>query len=173
MVWTLSISFFMLMTVLTASSTELPRHTSDGLQAEFAMKDLDKLHHFLGRFNDMTVAFSSPSARIDILRRADMAECKPFSAPVDCNPKLHADGVHVQDATDFRSLTGALQYHTFTRPDIAYAIQHICLYMPNLRVPHLVALKLILWYFAPWSISSSLLTCRAGGLLQCRLGWLS
>lgn len=44
---------------------------------------------------------------LDILRRAGMAEYKPFSAPVDCNPKLSA-GVPVQDAIGFRSLIGAL-----------------------------------------------------------------
>jgi hypothetical protein len=52
-----------------------------------------------------------------------MAECKPCSTPVDTNPKVSAtDGVPVADAFDFRSLAGALQYLTFTRPDIAYAV---------------------------------------------------
>ena len=83
---------------------------------------------------------------IDILNRAGMADCKPVSTPVDCNPKLSADGVPVQDATDSRSLAGALQYLTFTRPDIAYAAQQICLYMHDPREPHLAALKRILRY---------------------------
>ena len=83
---------------------------------------------------------------IDILNRAGMADCKPVSTPVDCNPKLSTDGFPVQDATDFRSLAGALQYLTFTRPDIAYAVQKICLYMHDPREPHLTALKRILRY---------------------------
>ena len=83
---------------------------------------------------------------IDILNRAGMADCKPVSTPVDCNPKLSADGAPVQDATDFRSLAGALQYLTFTRPDIAYAVQQVCLYMHDPREPHLIALKWILRY---------------------------
>jgi hypothetical protein len=33
--------------ILTASSTELLRHTSSALQWKFAMKDLGPLHHFL------------------------------------------------------------------------------------------------------------------------------
>ena len=83
---------------------------------------------------------------IDILARAGMAECKPCSTPVDCNPKLSSDGVPIQDATDFRSLAGALQYLTLTRPDIAYAVQQVYLYMHDPRELHLVALKRILRY---------------------------
>ena len=118
--------------VLTASSDELLRRTIGALQREFAMKDLGELHHFLGmqvqRIGD-SLLLSQRQYMIDILNRAGMADCKPVSTPVDCNPKLSADGAPVQDATDFRSLAGALQYLTFTRPDIAYAVQQVCLYM--------------------------------------------
>ena len=84
---------------------------------------------------------------LDILDRAGMAECKPCSTPVDTNPKVAAaDGPPVADATDYRSLAGALQYLTFTRPDIAYAVQQVCLHMHDPREPHLAALKRILRY---------------------------
>jgi len=49
-------------------------------------------------------------------------------------------------ASDYRSLAGALQYLTFTRPDIAYAVQQVCLHMHDPRDPHLAALKRILRY---------------------------
>ena len=81
---------------------------------------------------------------LDILDRAGMADCKPCSTPVDTNPKLVADGPPVQDASDFRSLAGALQYLTFTRPDITYAVQQVCLHMHDPREPQLAALKRIL-----------------------------
>jgi len=84
---------------------------------------------------------------LDILDRAGMADCKPCSTPVDTNPKVAAaDGAPVDDASDFRSLAGALQYLTFTRPDIAYAVQQVCLHMHDPRAPHLAALKRILRY---------------------------
>ncbi|GKB72794.1 retrovirus-related pol polyprotein from transposon TNT 1-94 [Tanacetum coccineum] len=44
------------------------------------------------------------------------------------------------------SLAGALQYLTFTRPDISYAVQQVCLYMRDPRAPHFTALKRILRY---------------------------
>jgi hypothetical protein len=44
----------------------------------------------------------------------------------------------------YRSLTGALQYLTFSRPDIAYVVQQVWLHMHTPRETHLTALKRIL-----------------------------
>jgi hypothetical protein len=67
--------------------------------------------------------------------------------PVDTQAKLSEDdGPPVADATSYRSLTGALQYLTFSRPDIAYAVQQVCLHMHTPREPHLTVLKRILRY---------------------------
>nr|GEY01841.1 uncharacterized mitochondrial protein AtMg00810-like [Tanacetum cinerariifolium] len=54
-----------------------------------------------------------------------------------------------QDPTLYRSLAGGLQYLTFTRPDISYAVQQICLYMHDPREPHLDALKHADWAGCP------------------------
>jgi hypothetical protein len=75
-----------------------------------------------------------------------MRDCKPCSTPVDTHAKLSADGALVADSSHYRSIVGALQYLTFTRPDIAYAVQQVCLYMHDPREPHLVAMKRILRY---------------------------
>jgi hypothetical protein len=83
---------------------------------------------------------------LEILDRTGMAECKPSSTPVNISPKLAVDGPPVQDPSDYRSLTGALQWLTFTRPDISYAVHRVCLYMHDPREPHLAALKRILRY---------------------------
>ena len=42
--------------------------------------------------------------------------------PVDTHVKMSTDGVPVTDPTYFHSIAGALQYLTFTHPDIAYAV---------------------------------------------------
>jgi len=136
--------------VLTASSQALLQRIIAALQHEFSMKDLGELHHFLGmhvqRCGD-GLLLSQRQYMLDILDRAGMADCKPCSTPVDTNPKVAAaDGAPVDDASDFRSLAGALQYLTFTRPDIAYAVQQVCLHMHDPRAPHLAALKRILRY---------------------------
>jgi hypothetical protein len=135
--------------ILTASSGALLTSIVSSLTAEFSMKDLGHLHHFLG----MTVSRSSTgmflSQRhyiLELLDRAGMTDCKPCSTPIDTNAKLSAEGSPVADATDYRALAGALQYLTFTRPDISYAVQQICLYMHDPREPHLALIKRVLRY---------------------------
>jgi hypothetical protein len=52
-----------------------------------------------------------------------MSDCKPCSTPIDTQVKVSSDmGAPINDPTTYRSLTGALQYLTFTRPDIAYTV---------------------------------------------------
>jgi hypothetical protein len=53
-----------------------------------------------------------------------MVDYKPVSMPVDTQAKVSTKfGPPVADPTHFRNLVGALQYLTFTHPDIAYAVQ--------------------------------------------------
>ena len=76
-----------------------------------------------------------------------MAECHPTPTHVDTHAKLSvSDGDLLSDATEYRSLAGALQYLTLTRPDIAYAVQQICLHMHAPRQPHLAMVKRVLRY---------------------------
>ena len=56
---------------------------------------------------------------LDILERACMSNCKPCTTFIDTSGKVSSDGSPVANATDYRTLVGALQYLTFTRPDIA------------------------------------------------------
>jgi hypothetical protein len=136
--------------ILTASSTTLLCRTVSALRREFVMKDLGPLHHFLGitvkRRSD-GMFLHQRTYMLNIIKRATMTDCKPCTIPVDLQTKLVADsGPPVQDASQFQSIAGALQYLTFTRPDITYVVQQICLHMHNPREPHLTAMKRILRY---------------------------
>jgi hypothetical protein len=76
-----------------------------------------------------------------------MLNCNPCTTPIDTKPKLSpAAGPSVANATELRSLAGALQYLTITRPDISYAVQQICLFMHAPKAPHLQLLKRVLRY---------------------------
>jgi hypothetical protein len=136
--------------MLTASSTSLLQHITARLHSEFAMTDLGDLHFFLGisvtRSAD-GLFLSQRQYAVDLLRRAGMSECHPTATPVDARCKLSAtDGAPVSDPTEYRSLAGALQYLTLTRPEIAYAVQQVCLFMHDPREPHLALVKRILRY---------------------------
>jgi hypothetical protein len=74
-------------------------------------------------------------------------DCKPVSTPVDTQAKVSATfRPPVAYPSQFRSFVEALQYLAFTRPDIAYAVQQICLHMHDPREPHLAAMKRVLCY---------------------------
>jgi len=55
------------------------------------------------------------------------------------------DGVSVANPSEYRNFAGALQYLTLTRPNIAYAVQQVCLFMHDRRA-HLALIKRILCY---------------------------
>ncbi|GKE25183.1 ribonuclease H-like domain-containing protein [Tanacetum coccineum] len=82
----------------------------------------------------------------EILEQAGMVSCNFSMMPIDTKSKLGDDGDPVSDLMLYRSLASSLQYLTFTRPDISYAIQHVCLYMYDPREPHFSTLKQVLRY---------------------------
>nr|GEX45926.1 ribonuclease H-like domain-containing protein [Tanacetum cinerariifolium] len=83
---------------------------------------------------------------VKILARAHMVNCNPSRTPIDTESKLGCNGDPVSDQTQYRSLAGSLQYLTFTRPDISYVVQQVCLYMHDPREPHFSTFKRILRY---------------------------
>ncbi|GJS56080.1 ribonuclease H-like domain-containing protein [Tanacetum coccineum] len=60
---------------------------------------------------------------LELLDRAYMANCNPTRTSVDTKSKLGYNGYPISDPTLYRSLAGGLQYLTFTRANISYAVQ--------------------------------------------------
>ncbi|GJZ84793.1 ribonuclease H-like domain-containing protein [Tanacetum coccineum] len=101
------------------------QRTISSLNAGFAMTDLGPLNYFL----DISATLTTAGI---------------FLTLVDTEKKLGPEGSPVTDPTLYRSLVGALQYLTFTRPNLLYAVQQLCLYMHDPREPHLNAMKRVL-----------------------------
>jgi histone deacetylase 1/2 len=70
---------------------------------------------------------------------------------------LDGDILSPDDATEYRSLVGGLQYLTITRPDVSYAVNRVCQYLHAPRTSHW-SVKRILRYVS--------LTASYGLLLQ-------
>lgn len=70
---------------------------------------------------------------LDILRRVKILQCNPCRTLAKPLHKLHLSWNPISDLTLYRSLAGALQYLTFTKPNIVFALQQICLYMMSLK----------------------------------------
>nr|GEY65471.1 ribonuclease H-like domain-containing protein [Tanacetum cinerariifolium] len=135
--------------VFTASFESLLQQIIRSLHPEFAMTDLSPLNYFLGisvTRDSSRLFLSQKKYAIEILDMAHMDNCNPSGAPIDTESKLGSDGNSVSNPTLYRSLVGSLQYLTFTRPDISYAVQQVCLHMHDPREPHFLALKRILRY---------------------------
>ncbi|GJY42932.1 ribonuclease H-like domain-containing protein [Tanacetum coccineum] len=114
---------------------------------EFSMSDLGSLNYFMGISvtRDSSGMFLSQSKyATQILERTHMAGCNSSWTPVDTEFKLGDDGDLVSGQMLYRSVAGYLQYLTFTRPDIFYAVQQVCLYMHDPREPRFSAFKRIL-----------------------------
>jgi hypothetical protein len=78
-----------------------------------------------------------------------MADCRPCDTPIDTAGKLSSETgtpLSAADASDYRSMVGALQYLTITRPDLQYAMQQACLFMHAPTTAHQALVKRILRY---------------------------
>ncbi|GJT80320.1 ribonuclease H-like domain-containing protein [Tanacetum coccineum] len=104
--------------VLTASSESLLQQIIRSLHQEFAMTDLGPLNYFLG------ISVTRDSSGLFLSQKKYALEILDRAHMANCS----------------------LQYLTFTRPDISYAVQQVCLYMHDPREPHFSAIKRILRY---------------------------
>ena len=77
---------------------------------------------------------------LDLLNKFHMADCKPCNTPCATNAHLWPNPTH------YRSLVGALQYLTFTRSNLSFAVQQACQFMSFPTGNHLQAAKRILRY---------------------------
>ncbi|GKE00420.1 ribonuclease H-like domain-containing protein [Tanacetum coccineum] len=114
--------------ILTASSTRLLQQIISSLHSEFAMTDLGSLNYFLSisaQRTSSSLFLTQTKYATEILEQAHMLNYNPCKTPVSTESKLGPDGDPVENPSLFRSLAGALQYLTFTRTDLSYAVQQI------------------------------------------------
>jgi histone deacetylase 1/2 len=114
--------------IVAGSSKEATTGLLRSLGREFALKDLGELHYFLGievtKLRD-GIFLTQDKYASDLLKKMNMADCKPVSSPLSTSEKLSIhEGTPLgeKDATQHRSVVGALQYLTLTRPDIAFSV---------------------------------------------------
>ena len=112
------------------------------LKKDFALKDLGDAHYFLGIevkkvFDGILITQEKYTS--DIIKRAGMTSCKPSSTPMSTSEKLLVQEGEVlgdEDATRYRSIVGALQYLTLTRPDISFSVNKVCQFLHSPTTAH-------------------------------------
>jgi histone deacetylase 1/2 len=139
--------------IIVASSTE--QATSlllRDLKEQFALKDLGELHYFLGIEVHKTnggILLTQEKYASNLLKRVGMVDCKPVNTPLSTSEKLslyEGTPLGAQDTTRYRSIVGALQYLTLTRPDISFAVNKVCQFLHAPTTVHWEAVKRILRY---------------------------
>ena len=119
------------------------------LGTEFAIKDLGSLHYFLGievkRSSD-GIFLSQQKYIHDLLTRTGMLDSSPSATPEAIKTTSDVDQSTLVDAFSYRSIVGALQYLTFTRPDIAHVVNRVCQHFSSPTLANLHAAKRILRY---------------------------
>ena len=138
--------------IVTSSSDEAVTGLLKDLNSEFALKDLGDLHYFLGievkrAGNDLYL--TQEKYATDLVAKSGLKGCKPALTPLSSSEKLslsEGELLNQEDSTRYRSMVGALQYLTLTRPDISFAVNKVCQFLHAPTTVHLTAAKRILRY---------------------------
>lgn len=78
-----------------------------------------------------------------------MTSCKPSTTPLSTSEKLsrfEGEPLNMEDITKYRSVVGALQYLTLTRPDLAFLVNKVCQFLHAPTNIHWTTIKRILRY---------------------------
>lgn len=114
------------------------------------MTDLGTLQYFLGLKLSSTgtrLLLTQTKYATDVLRKFGLLHSKSCKTP--CALKEATDtsvAYSTNESHLFRQMAGALQYLTFSHPNVAYTVSKIFQFMHQPLLSHLVALKRILGY---------------------------
>uniref|UniRef100_A0A3Q7EV38 Reverse transcriptase Ty1/copia-type domain-containing protein n=1 Tax=Solanum lycopersicum TaxID=4081 RepID=A0A3Q7EV38_SOLLC len=118
----------------------------NNLKTDFVVIDLRKLSYFLGIQVNLKPKGLHLSQGKYVTSCAN-GSCGPVSTLSSYSSKLsNIVGCPFNDQTLYRSTVGSLQYLTFTRPGIAYAVNKVSQYMHCSMDSHWVVVKRILCY---------------------------
>ncbi|BAB10876.1 polyprotein [Arabidopsis thaliana] len=138
--------------IIIAGENALVQAFNASLASRFSLKDLGPLSYFLGIEATRTSRGLHLMQRkyiTDLLKKHNMLDTKPVSTPMSPTPKLSLlSGTALDDATEYRTVLGSLQYLAFTRPDIAFAVNRLSQFMHRPTNEHWQAAKRILRYLA-------------------------
>lgn len=137
--------------IITGNNLPFIQQLVPKLNSVFSLKELGKLDYFLGievkhQPSGSLILTQSKYIR-DLLAKTNLLEAKPATSPMVSGCKLTKQGTDLlPDPTYYRSIVGALQYATITRPDISFSVNKVCQFMSKPLETHWIAVKRILRY---------------------------
>ncbi|KAI5337565.1 hypothetical protein L3X38_016836 [Prunus dulcis] len=136
--------------IITGNNSVAIGKVISALSSTFALKDLGILHYFLGievvpHYGGLIL--SQRKYIIDLLKRSHLADIKPIDTPMASSSKLSkSDGEPLSNPQQYRSIVGALQYVTLTRPELSFSVNKVCQFMHNPTSEHWASVKSNLRY---------------------------
>ncbi|XP_043714634.1 uncharacterized mitochondrial protein AtMg00810-like [Telopea speciosissima] len=142
--------------IITGSDTDMVTSLRQQLSREFSIKDLGKLHFFLGIEvvpHSRGLVLTQSRYISDLLKRTGMVDCKSVKTPMATSVKLSdSGGALMSDPTTYWSVVGALQYVTLTQLDVSFLVNWVCQFMHAPMEDHWQLVKRILHYLSStWS----------------------
>ncbi|XP_055962301.1 uncharacterized mitochondrial protein AtMg00810-like [Mercurialis annua] len=134
--------------VLTGNNDTYINLLINKLGKEFALKDLGEFHFFLGievQRNQQGPTLSQIQYAKELLHKAGLLDSTHYKTPMALKSQMTPRDSDPVNATEY-SLVGALQYLTYTRPDIVHAVNKVCQTLQNPTFGDMKAVKRILRY---------------------------
>ena len=137
--------------LITGSSPHAISTLISSLNTKFSLKDLGPIHYFLGieakRTKEGGLLLCQTKYIHDLLAKANMTDCKPTTTPMTSGLRLSKEGSEpFEHPTLYRSIVGALQYITITRPEMAFSVNKVCQFLHHPLLSHWLAVKRLLRY---------------------------
>ncbi|XP_042029931.1 uncharacterized mitochondrial protein AtMg00810-like [Salvia splendens] len=153
---TKSVTIYLLVYVddmlITGNSSSAISQIIAQLNEKFSLKDLGEVKHFLGievSKTSLGLHLSQGAYITQLLDKVKMADVKPHPTPMVSDLKLSKfEGEPTVDGKLYRSVVGALQYVTITRPELSFSVNKVSQYMPCPLDSHWKAVKRILRYLS-------------------------
>jgi hypothetical protein len=134
--------------IITGTHPDMIHKLVQTMQQEFPVKDLGSLSFFLGiqvTRGPAGIHLCQSKYISDLLNRTQMTGAKPAKSPCPSGSQLsRSDGEPLLDPSEYRSVVGALQYCTLTRPDVAFSVNQLCQHMHHPTATHWSAAKRVL-----------------------------
>lgn len=133
--WFLSLLSMLMIFWSTGDDPNESAVIKDFLDTEFKIKDLEELHYFLGleilRESHGCIV-SQRKFALELLQEFDSDTKPTVSFPLDPSTKLTtSSGPLLADPTIYRRLVVKLNYLTYTRPDISFAVLTLSQFMQH------------------------------------------
>ncbi|CAA7021876.1 unnamed protein product [Microthlaspi erraticum] len=138
--------------IVMGNDPRLIQQNLDVLAIRFSIKDLKDSHYFLGidaRRTPSGLHLNQRKYILDFLARTNMLSAKPVTTPMAVYRKLSLhSGTRLSDPSEYRAIVESLQYMSFTRLDLSYAVSKLSQFMYAPTTEHWLAVKRLLWYLA-------------------------